>query len=126
MIAQLAGKSWVHMLGAFLMMGGWAFWANSAHTMPKPLIAAAIQGTLSAGITFGLKRTVEALAAQLEGLAALVVPPLVAFAISLIGLSTIHWLGGTPEIWATIALPMTVATLYATVYNWIQWRWRRS
>lgn len=124
MIARLAGQSWVHMLGAFLMMGGWAFWANNAHPMPKPLIAAAIQGMLSAGITFGLKRTMEALAARLGGIAALLLPPAVAFAVSLAGLSAIHWASGTPEVWATIALPMTVATLYATVYNALLWRRR--
>ena len=46
-------------------MGGWAFYANSGHPMPKPLLAGLVQGALSGAITYALKRTLDALRASL-------------------------------------------------------------
>jgi hypothetical protein len=41
-------------------------------------------------------------------------------------LVTAHALAGTPEIAATIAVPFTVSTSYAIIYNWGLWRRRRA
>lgn len=120
-LARLARSSPIHMLGAFLLMGGWAVFANSGHPMPVPLVAGLVQGGLSACITLVLKRAIEALAARFDGLAALVSPPAIALLVSASLLSAIHRLAGTPEILATIALPLTVATSYAAVYNLSLW-----
>jgi hypothetical protein len=124
-VSRLSQSSAVHMLGAFLLMGGWAAFANSGHAMPAPLVAGLVQGGLSAAITLFLKRAIEALARRLDGLAALVVPPALAFVASASLLSAIHRLAGTPEILATIALPLAVATSYAALYALSLWQLAR-
>ncbi|MCR4268799.1 hypothetical protein [Nitratireductor sp. ZSWI3] len=120
-LARLARSSAVHMGFAFLAMGGWAVFANRGHAMPGPLLAGLVQGFLSAAITLFLKRAIEWLVAQFGGIAGLVLPPLIACLTSLTLLSAIHALAGTPEILATIALPLTVATSYAALYTYTLW-----
>lgn len=122
---RLAKSTFVHMGVAFLAMGGWAAFANRAHPMPSPLLAGIVQGSLSAAITLVLKRMVEGVARRFSGIAALVLPPLIAIALSLGILGAIHTAAGTPEILATIALPMSVTALYSTIYALALWRGRR-
>ena len=50
-------------------------------------------------------------------IAALIVPPLITATTILAILVTAHTLAGTPEIAATIAVPFTVSTSYAILYN---------
>lgn len=121
----VAQSSLVHVAVAFVLMGGWAVYANSAHPMPAPLIAGAVQGALSALITFGLKRLIELVSRQFSGVAGLVIPPVAAFAISATLLTLLHAASGTPEIAATIAVPLTVSTSYAALYSWSLWTNRR-
>ena len=109
-------SSALHTGAGFLAMGAWAAFANRTHPMPTPLIAGAVQGTISAVLTFVLKRIVEAVSARNEGVAAVVLPTLAAWAVSFSGLVLIHIAAGTPELWATIALPNAVATCYAGLY----------
>jgi mannose/fructose/N-acetylgalactosamine-specific phosphotransferase system component IIC len=117
-MTALADRSWLHMSAAFLSMGGWAVWANAAHPMPAPLLAGLVQGLLSATITLGLKRMVEAVARRWPG------PGLVPRAMALAGgvsvtlLGSVHGLAGTPEVLRTLAVPASVATLYAGLYAW--------
>lgn len=125
-LARLMRSSIVHLAFAFLVMGGWAAFANRAHPMPAPLIAGLIQGALSASITLVLKRSIEALAGRFSGLAALLVPPAIAGLVSASLLTAIHAVGGTPEIGRTIAVPLTVATSYAALYNLSLWRSRKA
>lgn len=112
-----------HMAGGFVLMGGWAALANSAHTMPAPLISGLVQGALSAVITLFLKSVVELLRPKFSNMPGLVLPPLLCGIISITLLRAVHQAVGTPEIWATLALPVTVATSYAALYNY---RLRRS
>ena len=118
-------NSFVHMAVAFLAMGGWAAFANRAHPMPGPLIAGVVQGALSAAITLVLKRMVEALGRRFAGVAALILPPVIAVALSLAILGSIHAIAGTPELVATIALPAGVTAVYSTLYALALWRGRR-
>lgn len=115
--ARAARSSAVHMAVAFVAMGGWAAFANSGHPMPRPLLAGLVQGTLSALITLFLKRMIEALSARLPGRIGWWLPPLVAMTVSLLLLTSIHWLAGTPEIARTIAVPLSVTTVYSTFYT---------
>ena len=119
---SLADRNWAHMAGGFLLMGSWAGFANRHHPMPAPLVAGLVQGCLTAVITLGLKRLVELLATRLTGPAALVLPPVAACAVSLALLSSVHTLAGTPEVLRTLAVPTTVATLYAALYTFRIWR----
>ena len=121
-LARLMRSSIVHVGFAFLAMGSWAVFANRTHAMPAPLLAGLIQGTLSALITLLLKRGIEYLARRFTGLAALLAPPVIAGVVSASLLTVIHTIGGTPEIARTIAVPLTVATSYAALYNLSLWR----
>lgn len=105
------------MAAAFVAMGGWALFANRGHPMPAPLIAALVQGTISAVITLFLKRVIEAISARLSGRAAVLLPPLAAAMISAGLLISLHIGAGTPEIAATIAVPLSVSTGYALIYS---------
>ncbi|RXT52488.1 hypothetical protein B6S44_17080 [Bosea sp. Tri-44] len=125
-LARLMRSSIVHVAFAFLAMGSWAAFANRVHPMPAPLLAGLIQGTLSALITLLLKRGIEALARRFSGPTALLAPPLIAGLISASVLTAIHAIGGTPEIGRTIAVPLTVATSYAALYNLSLWRTRKA
>ncbi|EKF19302.1 hypothetical protein [Nitratireductor pacificus] len=120
-LARLAGSSVVHMAVAFLAMGSWAVFANRTHPMPGPLLAGLVQGSLSAVITLFLKRFIEMLVARHAGVSGLVLPPLYAGMTSLTLLYAIHSLAGTPEVLATIAVPLTVATCYAILYTYTLW-----
>ncbi|QND48121.1 hypothetical protein HB780_21030 [Rhizobium lusitanum] len=117
-VRALAGSSVVHLLFAFLAMGGWAVFANRMHPMPRPVIAGLVQGILSACLTLFLKSVIDALSKRFRGLAALWAPPLIACLGSSGILVTIHALSGTPEIVKTIAVPLLVSTSYATLYNY--------
>ncbi len=144
---QMASSTLVHVAFGFLAMGAWAVFANRAHPLPQALLAGLVQGTISGTLTLFLKKGLEWMSARLsptlrqaqhdaggegrqpepvEGgarsLAALIAPPLVtATAIATI-LFAAHTLAGTPEILATIAVPFTVSTSYAILYNLRLWR----
>lgn len=117
-----ANSTFAHVAFAFIVMGGWAVFANRAHTLPEMLLAGAVQGTISGLLTLVLKKFLEWFASRLSGLPALIAPPLITAASILAILVTAHTLAGTPEIAATIAFPFSVSTLYAIVYNWGLWR----
>lgn len=125
-LARLMRSSIVHVAFAFLAMGSWAAFANRAHPMPAPLQAGLLQGAISATITLVLKRSIEYLASRFSGLAALLAPPAIAGLVSASVLTVIHTIGGTPEIGRTIAVPLTVATSYAALYNLSLWRSRKA
>ncbi len=116
-LSRLARASWVHVAFAFLAMGGWAVWVNHTHGATHAMIAGLVQGTLSACLTFGIKRALEAMARRLTGMTALLLPPLVTCGSVFALLVGAHTLAGTPEIWATIAVPFAVSSTYAFVYT---------
>ena len=114
---SLAQNKAVHALGGFLLMGSWAAFANRGHAMPAPLIAGVVQGLLTATITLFLKAVIEAIFQRSTSLLRFLLPPLSAFLISLVLLTAIHRIAGTPEVLTTIAVPITVSTLYACLYT---------
>ena len=118
----IAGSTLLHVAFAFLVMGGWAVFANRSHTVPEMLLAGFVQGTISGLLTLGLKKFLEWFSARLRGLPALIVPPLITATTILAILWSAHTIAGTPEIIATIAFPFTVSTTYAIIYNLRLWR----
>jgi hypothetical protein len=128
---QMASNTFVHVAFGFIAMGAWAVFANRAHPLPQALLAGLVQGVISGTLTLFLKKGLERMSAMFfreragEGgrdVAALIVPPLVtATAIGAI-LFTAHTLAGTPEVLTTIAVPFTVSTSYAILYNLRLWR----
>jgi hypothetical protein len=117
-----ATSTLAHVGFAFVVMGGWAFFANRAHPLAQALLSGAVQGAISALLTLGLKKFLERLAGRLSGLPALIVPPALTALSILVILISAHTLAGTPEIAATIAFPFTVSSAYAVIYNWGLWR----
>ncbi len=115
-LSRLARASWVHVAFAFLAMGGWAVWANRTHGLAHAVVPGLLQGTLSASLTLGIKRGLEALFRRLSGWTALLLPPLASCAVVLCLLLTAHTLAHTPEVWATIAVPYAVSSIYAFAY----------
>lgn len=116
-LAGLARSGAVHGAVAFLAMGAWAAFANRGHGPEAMALAGVVQGAISCVITLILKRSLEAMFARLAGPAALIAPPLVTMAVVLAVLVTIHRLAGTPEVWATIAVPYAVSSTYAWIYT---------
>lgn len=114
---RLLKSSLVHIAFGFLAMGGWALFANRAHGLAGAWLPALAQGAMSGALTGLLKKTLEALDGRLKGLAAWVAPPAITAGSILTLLVLVHTAIGTPEVIATIAVPWSVSTLYAIVYN---------
>ena len=114
---RLLKSSLVHVAFGFLLMGGWAFFANRAHGWQGAWLPAVAQGIVYGALTGALKKTLEALDGRLSGVLAYVVPPAVTAGSILLLLILVHSLIGTPELVATIAFPWSVSTLYAIIYN---------
>lgn len=114
---RLLKSSPVHVAFGFLAMGGWALFANRDHGLAGTWLPALVQGTLSGALTGVLKKTLEALDGRLRGAMAWAVPPAITAGSILALLSLVHTAIGTPEVIATIAVPWSVSTLYAIVYN---------
>ncbi len=123
---RLMKSSLVHVAFGFLLMGGWALFANRSHGLAAAWLPALAQGILSGALTGGLKKTLEALDGRIGGPLAYVIPPAVTAGSILALLVLVHRMIGTPELFATIAFPWSVSTLYAIVYNAGLVRARRS
>ena len=116
MIQRLMKSSLVHMAFGFLLMGGWALFANRHHGLAAwpPAIA---QGTISALLTGVIKRALEWFGGRFHGQLAFALPPFATATGVLATLVAVHSLIGTPELVTTIAFPWSLSTLYAIVYN---------
>lgn len=126
MIQRLMRSSLVHMAFGFLLMGGWALFANRAHGLQAACLPALAQGVVSALLTGLIKRALEWMDGRFAGAPAFVLPPVVTASAVLATLFAIHSLIGTPELVATIAFPWSFSTLYAFIYNAALVRARRA
>ncbi|WP_455270226.1 hypothetical protein [Rhizobium herbae] len=117
-LRRWAGSGTVHVLFAFLAMGGWAVFANRGHAMPQPLYSGFLQGALSACLTLFLKSVIDVLSKRFSGFVRFWAPALIACLGSASLLTVLHALIGTPEIASTIAVPLLVSTSYASIYNY--------
>jgi hypothetical protein len=136
----MAGSTVAHVAFGFLAMGAWAVFANRNHPLPDALLAGLVQGTISGLLTLVLKKALEWMSGFMgrrrprrhapppagEGAGgpylSLLAPPIVTASSILAILVGAHTLAGTPEILATIAVPFTVSTTYAILYNLRLWR----
>jgi hypothetical protein len=117
LIQRLLKSSLVHMAFGFLLMGGWALFANSRHGLAAAWLPAVAQGTISALLTGVIKRALEWMDGRFSGPLAFVLPPIATALSVLTTLVVVHSLIGTPELVATIAFPWSLSTLYAFIYN---------
>ena len=119
--AQLMRSTWVHVVIAFIAMGGWAVFANRDHGAGVMALVFFVQGALSGLITLVMKRGLEwawrGPFASFPAWPRKLAPPAIS-CLTIAGvLSLAHTLAGTPEILRTIAVPWSVSTLYAFVYT---------
>ena len=114
---SLFRSSAAHMAFGFLLMGGWALFANRAHGLEESWLPALAQGVVSALLTGVIKKAIEWMDGRIGGPLAYIVPPLVTASSILATLFAMHSAIGTPEIAATIAFPWSLSTLYAVIYN---------
>lgn len=105
-----------HVAFAFVVMGGWAAFANREHGPAAMVPAFLTQGLLSGLLTLLIKRGLEWGHARLSGPSGRLLPPTVSCLTVAAVLTGAHAMAGTPEILATIAVPWTVSTLYAFTY----------
>lgn len=116
-IKGLAGQTWVHIAVGAVLMGGWAFFANRQHALGDAVQAALLQGALSGFLTGCLKMIADRLRAvlprwwQAAGLSLM-------FSVTL--LLTAHWATGTPELLATVAVPLLVSGSYIFGYCYLR------
>jgi hypothetical protein len=126
MIQRLMKSSLVHMAFGFLLMGGWALFANRAHGLEAAWLPALAQGVVSALLTGVIKRALEWMDGRVAGPLAFVLPPIATALGVMTTLVAVHSLIGTPELVATIAFPWSLSTLYAFIYNAALVRSRRA
>jgi hypothetical protein len=81
------------------------------------LLAAAVQGSTSAGLTLAMKGLIQKTVRRLQGPTALILSPALCGLLSASLLAVIHKLSATPELLATIAVPVAVSTGYAASYS---------
>ena len=122
----LTQQGFAHVLAGFVLMGSWAAFANRAHGVETMVQAGLVQATITAVITLGMKKSIDAISAALRRAqrpaASLIVPPLAVCSVSLGLLTGLHTLAGTPELARTIVVPFSVSFLYACLYAFNLWR----
>jgi len=129
MIHKWGNSTFAHVLSSFILMGGWAVFANMSHAMPAPLYAGLLQGLLSGVLTLGLKKAFEAVFgfwnARGQGKIGVMFTPLMVCTVSASTLLACHAIAGTPELIATIIMPSSVALIYGYIYTYAMWRQAR-
>ena len=100
-------------VGAFVLYGLWALYANHERGWPTALRAGLVQGLSSATTTLVITAGIEGLVHRLQRVRfgkaiAVLLPPTLS--------STVHTLNGTPEVWRTITPSIVVGYLFALAY----------
>jgi hypothetical protein len=103
---------------AFVLWALWAAYSNAGHGTATTVRAALVQGTASFAITIYLTLSVAWLfhRCRIPRLRP-VIPVLGTVAVTGSFLMLLHHLVGTPEIFVTVAPPITVAALYCAYVN---------
>ncbi len=98
---------------AFVMWGGWAFYINRTANHITSLKAGLIQGSASFIITLLMVHSVTWLSAQCpKSHLQLWLPALITVGFTGSCLVIVHYLGGTPHIFRTVAPPLSIAFLF--------------
>ena len=114
-----SNKNWLIMgVLAFFVQGSWTLWVNFAHGWDKALPPALMQGLLSGAsasvMTLMMEWIYRTVAqAALRFILSIIMPSLFMAAV----LYALHRAIGTPEIAATMTLPMIAIIAYAVIYT---------
>jgi len=105
---------------AFLIWGGWAFYINHEEESYTGVISGVVQGSCSFIITLLIAYFVTFQFNKFtNGIARVVLPPIITVCITGSMLIAIHIIAGTPAILYTVSPALTVALLFSfyTVYK---------
>jgi hypothetical protein len=116
MIRALSQNTWVHIAIGAALMGSWAVFANRSHGIPERIEAGVVQGALSRVLTGLLK----GIADRLRVILSRVLAAAGALVVSAVVLLSVHGLAGTPELAATVAVPLVVSCTYIFVYAYLR------
>ena len=111
---------------AFLLLGGWAMFANAGAPLQAALASGLAQGIVCAAAVLAMKPALRALRGSLSGAAALIAPPLIVAAMSLAALVIAHLIVRTPEIARAITPAAAGVLIYAGVLSFISSGKRRG
>lgn len=104
-------------VGAFVLYGGWAVFANWEHGTEAALLAGVTQGALSLASTIVLTTAMEWVFARLSaGVHRFLATGLGPMTVSLLIMALGHVLAGTPEILATMLPSITVGYAFTLLY----------
>jgi len=118
MLRAVAASGITHVLFAFFAMGAWALFVNLDHGADRAFLAAMTQGSASALITALMKRSLDAMFRALGASPwRRIAPWLATTAAAGSGLVAYHLATGTPNLLATISVPLSVSTTYAIIYT---------
>ena len=110
---------WVSALFAFLIWGGWAYYANGEAAENQRITSTLVQGTASLLITFFMVNAVTWLYGRIEvPYVRLVLPAVLTVSFTGSSLVAVHYFAGTPNIFYTVAPALSVAfafCLFTTV-----------
>jgi hypothetical protein len=104
-------------VGAFVLYGLWALYANHEHGWPTALRAGLVQGVSSATTTLVITAGIEGLTHRLQRVRfgkalAVLLPPTLSSTVHF----AVHTLNGTPEVWRTIAPSIVIGYVFALAY----------
>ncbi|SDY36362.1 hypothetical protein SAMN05444004_101245 [Jannaschia faecimaris] len=119
MIRTLARQTWLHVAAGAALMGGWAAFANRGHPTSEMVQAAVVQGLMSGLLTAVLKIVADHL---LRILPHWTLAAGIALLISGTMLVKVHLMAGTPELGATVVVPLLVSGSYVFLYCFLRQR----
>ncbi|PWK59045.1 hypothetical protein C8D95_101867 [Silicimonas algicola] len=119
MIRRLASQTWVHVTFGAVLMGSWSFYANRHHEVSETVRAAVLQAALSGFLTACLKMIADRLLRFLPHWS-LAAGTSLLFSATL--LLAAHRVSGTPELAATVSVPLLVSGSYIFAYCYIRRR----
>lgn len=117
--AEKKNRNWLIVAGAaFLIQGGWTLGVNSPHGIDLAWPPALMQGVISGFSAGGMTLIMEWVFRVLPPSPVRPIASVVGTSLVMAGfLHVSHRIMGTPEIAATLFLPMVAVVLYATVYT---------
>ncbi|MFT7518564.1 MAG: hypothetical protein ACI9MC_000696 [Kiritimatiellia bacterium] len=104
-------------VGALFLYGGWALFANMGHGWTAAWVAAGTQGGISFVTTLVLTGFMEWVSRRADRLwLKFALPFTSATSVAAIATISIHMVMGTPALWATVAAPLLIGTIYSAIY----------
>ncbi len=113
-------RSLIMAVGAMLVQGSWAAYANWDFGVAAGVRAGIVQGTLSSVMTYVVTVTMEWVLGRMERAprhVAVAAAAALAIATMIVLQAGMHWLAGTPRILVSILPAVIVGAFYCAIYS---------